>query len=212
MPLLYDKQISEQSRICIWEINESPEELLQMGRITMDELEQAGKKTLKRQLEWLTTRFLLKQMLSADEQIELFYDEYGKPHLKGHKEHISISHTKQFVAVISHNFKRVGIDIEIVTPRIEKISHRFLSRKELEWTKENYSLEKLFIVWGAKESAFKIYSAGGIEFKEMLEVNPFNYAVKGATLITLDKNNVTCAYPVWWEHLGRIMLVYAMEN
>jgi|SRR6185436_19941594 len=212
MPVYYSKQINEDSQIVIWEITESLKDLLQISRITKEELEDAGKKNPKRQLEWIATRLLVKKMLGEDKKIEIFYDDYGKPHLKGTAKHISISHTKQFVAVIMHNKKHVGIDIEIIAPRIENISQRFLSKKEMVWTKENYSLEKLFVVWGAKESAFKIYAEGGIEFREMLEVGQFDYAQQGATDITLHKNNVTCAYPVWWEQVREIMLVYAIEN
>ena len=212
MPLFYEKVIDTQSRICIWEITESPGELLEISGINKEDLVKAGKKTPKRQLEWIAIRLLIKKISGDDKKSELYYDEYGKPHLKGINKHISISHTKQFVAVMMHKKKHVGIDIELITSRIEKIKHRFLSRKENEWIHENHALEKLYIVWGAKESAFKIYSAGGIEFKEMLEVNRFDYTEKGKTFVTLKKNNVTCAYPLWWENLNGLMLVYAIEN
>ncbi|MEO5569853.1 MAG: 4'-phosphopantetheinyl transferase superfamily protein [Bacteroidia bacterium] len=212
MPLYYDNAFYEECRLCIWEITETLEELLETSHINENELKEVEKKTVKRQLEWITIRLLLKQLLKTDEKILLDYDEYGKPHLNGIKKHISISHTKQFVAVIVHNKKKVGIDIEITAPRIEKIKHKFLSEKENEWTKGNDSLEKLFIIWGAKESAFKIYAEGGIEFRKMLEVNPFDYTEKGETFVTINKNIITCAYPVWWERLGELMMVYAVEN
>jgi 4'-phosphopantetheinyl transferase len=212
MPLFFDKEIDTGGRICAWEITESFDELLQISGITKIDSEQIEKKTIKRQLEWMTIRLLLKQLLKTEKKIEIVYDEFGKPHLNGTKKHVSISHTKQFVAVAVHENKNIGIDIEIVAPRIEKIKHKFLSEKENEWANENYSLEKLFIIWGAKESVYKIYSEGGIDFKKMLEVNSFPYSTKGTTILELKKNNVTCAYPVWWENLGAIMLVYSMEN
>jgi phosphopantetheinyl transferase len=212
MAVYYSKQIDKDSQIVIWEITESLNDLLQLSRITKGELEESGGKNPKRQLEWVAIRLLIKKMLGDDKKVEIFYDDYGKPHLKGTDKRISISHTKQFVAVIMHDKKHVGIDIEIIAARIENISQRFLSTKEIVWTSENYSIEKLFVVWGAKESAFKIYAEGGIEFREMFEVRQFDYAQKGTTHITLHKNNVTCAYPVWWEQIGKLMLVYAIEN
>jgi 4'-phosphopantetheinyl transferase len=212
MPLFFDKEIDTGGRICAWEITESFDELLQISAITKIDSEQIEKKTIKRQLEWMTIRLLLKQLLKTEKEIEIVYDEFGKPHLDGIKKHVSISHTKQFVAVAVHESKNIGIDIEIVAPRIEKIKHKFLSEKESEWANENYSREKLFIIWGAKESVYKIYSEGGIDFKKMLEVNSFAYSAKGTTILKLKKNNVTCAYPVWWENLGGIMLVYSIEN
>ncbi len=212
MPLFFDKEIDSGGRIFIWEISESFDELLQISGAKKNELEQIEKKTIKRQLEWITIRLLLKQLLKTGKKIEIVYDEFGKPRLNGIKKHISISHTKQFVAIAVHENKNIGVDLEIVTPRIEKIKHKFLSEKEKEWTNENYSLEQLFIIWGAKESVFKIYSEGGLDFKKMLDVKPFNYSEKGETILTLKKNNVTCAYPIWWENLEGIMLVYSLEN
>jgi len=212
MPLYYDKIVDSDCRICIWEIAETKEELLTASHISEDELKEVENKTVKRQLEWITIRLLLKNLLKTSEKILLYYDAYGKPHLNGVEKHISISHTKQFVAVIVNDNKKVGLDIEITAPRIEKIKHKFLSKKENDWAKGNDSLEKLFIIWGAKESAFKIYAEGGIEFKEMLEVKPFDYSEKGETFVTLKKNIITCAYPVWWEKIGELMMVYALES
>ncbi len=212
MPLFYEKVIGAESRICIWEITEPVDELLEISGITKENVEKAGKKTPKRQLEWITIRLLLKKLMGMDQKIELNYDEYGKPHLKGINKHISISHTRQFVAAMVHGKKNVGIDIEIITSRIEKIKHRFLNAKENEWIKGAHEMEKAYIIWGAKESAYKIYAEGGLAFKEMLEVDRFCYEKCGTTIVALKKNNVTCAYPIWWENLNGLMLVYAMES
>ena len=212
MPVYYNKHIGSDSQIIIWEITETLDELLEIAGINKMELEEVGQKNIKRQQEWITIRFLLKKIIGDEKKIELKYDEFGKPFLNGIKKNISVSHTKQFVAVIVHNKKKIGIDIEIINSRIEKIKHKFLSEKENEWTAENYSLEKLFIIWGAKESAFKIYGEGGIDFKKMLEVKSFDYLEKGETLVTLKKNIITCAYPVQWEKIGELMIVHAIEN
>lgn len=212
MPLLYDKVVDTEGRICVWEITESLQELLQISKLSKDELEKTEKKTPKRLLEWLTIRTLIRHILTNDERFDIYYDEYGKPHLKEVKRHISISHTKQFVAVFLHPNKHVGIDIEIVTPRIQKIEQRFLNTEELNRLKDENRLEQLYVLWGAKECAFKIYSEGGIDFKEMLEVKKFEYVDKGKTSIALKKNKMLYEFTIWWEKMNSLMIVYSMGN
>src|ERR1041384_5326155 len=143
MPLYYSKSFTNGSRISIWQITESLPELLQLGGISQDELNQSGKKNVKRQLEWITIRMLLKKLLNTNEKIELVYDKYGKPHLHQIKKHFSISHTRQFVAVIVNENKKAGIDIEMIAPRIENIKHKFLGEEESKWSQGNNQLEKL---------------------------------------------------------------------
>ena len=64
-----------------------------------------------RRLEWLSVRAALKQMLHNPPVIA--YYPSGKPYLKDSPLHISISHTKGYVAVIIGQ-AGVGIDIENV--------------------------------------------------------------------------------------------------
>jgi 4'-phosphopantetheinyl transferase len=208
MPLFYDKVIENESRICIWEITESLDELLEISGIGKEDLNGSETVNPKRQQEWIAIRLLLKQMLGQDEKIKIFYDEHGKPHLNGIKKNISISHTKRFAGVIMNDKKFVGIDLEIISPRIEKISHRFLNDAEKSRLKNQNRLEQLYILWGAKECAFKIYAEGGVDFKEMLEVKKFDYADKGRTIITLKKNNISHKFPVWWEKMDDLMIVH----
>lgn len=212
MPVYYQKSIDSNNSLSIWEITESLDQLLEMSGLTQDHLNGTGFISTPRKQEWVTTRLLLKQMLRTDEKVHISYDEVGKPHLNGIKKNISISHTKQFVALIIHETKYPGIDIELVSSRIEKISDRFLSKTEKSRIKNEKRLEQLFIIWGAKECAFKIFPEGGISFKEMLEVKKFDYAEKGETFVVLKKNNVTCEYPLWWENLDGLMLVYGFSH
>jgi len=115
--------------------------------------------------------FLLQHILKAN--IELYYDELGKPHLKNQKGHISISNTKEFVAVIYHTEKSVGLDIEIPSERIEKIAPKFINQKEQNWITNSQTSYYLncFVVWCVKESLFKLIGGGGIDFKDHILVD-----------------------------------------
>lgn len=207
MPLCYQKHVNAECNIGIWEINETLSELMDIAGISENETIWSNLNQEQRKKEFLVKRIVLQHLLK-EKSITILYDESGKPFLYKVPTHISISHTKQYVAAITHTSKTVGIDIERVTPRIEKISTRFIGDDEKKWLLPEHYLEQLFIIWGAKECAFKIYSKGGIDFKKMLRVNKFDYSASGNTFVSLAKNNITCEYPFWWQHMGELMLVY----
>ena len=212
MPLYYLKQFTQVSKLGVWEITESMDELTKAyGRSEDDFLN--NMKSGKRKCEYLATRLLVQSMVKDDLPfVEIIKDEFGKPFLKNSAQHISVSHTGNFAAAIVHDSYWVGLDIEMVTPRIKKLSSRFLGNEEKKWLKKKSMNEQLHIIWGAKECAFKIFSKGGIDFKEMLEVSEFDYSKSGRTFVSLRKNKITNEYPVFWENIDGLMLVYGIAN
>ena len=112
MGLIFLKKKKYQS-LGIWEISESINELNVLTKgVKFDQI-----KSQKRILEILAVRVLLKEMCG---NVKLDYNEYGAPILDNNKN-ISISHSKQLVAIIVSEFKS-AIDIEIISKRILKIS------------------------------------------------------------------------------------------
>jgi 4'-phosphopantetheinyl transferase EntD len=125
-----------------------------------------------RKCEWLSVRVLLKKMLGKE--IEILYHPSGKPYLVDKSYHLSISHTKGYAAIILSEEKEVAIDIEKISPRIEKIRSRFINNvEEVHLDKEN-TLIHLLLHWSAKESLFKILDEENIEFKSQLHINSFH--------------------------------------
>jgi phosphopantetheinyl transferase len=124
-----------------------------------------------RKCEWLSVRVLLKNILG--EEKEILYHPSGKPYLADHSHHISISHTKGYVAVIVDKEKEVAIDIEKISPRVEKVSVRFVNREEEESLSEQNRLIHLLLYWSAKESIYKMMDEAGIDFKEQMHIRPF---------------------------------------
>ncbi|HWB65070.1 MAG TPA: 4'-phosphopantetheinyl transferase superfamily protein, partial [Chitinophagales bacterium] len=74
----------------------------------------------------------------------------------------------------------VGLDIENINPKIEKIAHKFLTPGEIEAIPEHEKIEKLILMWSAKEALYKLYSMRGIEFKTQLLLSPFSIAQSGS--------------------------------
>lgn len=177
--MIYEQFISEDAHILIWEITETVEELSSMLSNLDDyvvDFQKMG--TAKRQLEFLTTRIAINLMLEQD--VIVIYDLAGKPHLKDNLFNISISHTKNWVAVMTHPSKNVGIDIECISDRVSKVYPKFLSDKEQRHlTAKDNNTQKLLLAWSAKEAIYKIIGMDAVDFKTQLELYPFDFYNEG---------------------------------
>lgn len=124
-----------------------------------------------RKIEQLTVRYLIYMLLGEEKEIN--YSPSGKPFFADGSYYISISHTKGYVAVILNKKNEVGIDIEYVSPRVNKIRSRFMNQTEEEnISKENETIHSL-LHWSAKEALFKILEYNDIDFKLHLHMDAF---------------------------------------
>jgi 4'-phosphopantetheinyl transferase EntD len=124
-----------------------------------------------RKREWLSVRVLLKRLFGEEKEID--YTDSGKPYLVDKSYHISISHTKNFVAVAWDKNKEIAIDIERISLRVKNIRTRFMSEQEESNLSEEHPVIHLLLHWSAKESLFKLLCENDIEFKTQLHILPF---------------------------------------
>lgn len=168
MPLFKTISISH-GMVGIWQLSEPVVDLLR--EFTEEELSNPLFTRYthdKRKMEWLASRLLLKQMIGH--KFSITYLATGKPILN-HAifRSISITHSRDFVAIIVHESKLVGIDIEDTDRNFQRIEKRFLSDEELGFVSGNNQLKCLF--WCAKEAVFKLVEDEGIEFREQIIVS-----------------------------------------
>jgi 4'-phosphopantetheinyl transferase len=128
-------------------------------------------RTEKRRKEFLAARILLNKV--ADNNVLVVYDENNKPLLSDKAYHISITHSKNFVAVMLHPEYPVGIDLEIRTNRVQNIYKRFLNTAEQKNFYNENDTSKLEIAWSAKETLFKIIGKDVQDFAAELEIFSF---------------------------------------
>jgi phosphopantetheinyl transferase len=170
-----------------------------------------GMKSEMHQRAFLSIRKLL--ALAGYSDFDLYYDEFGKPHLIDEK-HISITHSHHFSAIILSN-ETVGIDIEMQREKILKIAHKFVNDEELERLQKmntNDYIKKLTTKWGAKEAIFKIRNEKGISFKDHIQVAPFKLNEQ-ETLADLNYNGNRQKFTIHFSELDtNFTLVYAFEN
>jgi 4'-phosphopantetheinyl transferase len=209
MPLFQDTRPQLGTRMLIWKVTESLAYL--QSQIQLRPESQARLESMKSELHqraFLSVRMLLHEAGYTD--FDLYYDAFGKPHLKD-GQHISITHSHEFAAIIISN-QKVGIDIELQREKIKSIASKFCDA-ELSFLVEQSQdyIPKLTIIWGAKEAIFKIRNEKGISFKDHIQVNPFELENKQANA-QLHFDNVIQDFKIYFEEMEDFTLVYAFEN
>jgi phosphopantetheinyl transferase len=89
--------------------------------------------------------------------------------LPNEQYHFSISHCDDYAAAIVSKNKRVGVDIEVPVQKIIRIKDKFLSKEELERFPD-HSERQLTLLWSTKESIFKWYGSGSVDFREHIHL------------------------------------------
>ncbi len=176
--MIYRQFIINEATILVWEVTENEKDLenlllnLDSYKSELDKL-----RSPKRRVEFLTSRIVINTVFNA--VVKVLYDLNGKPFLENELAHISISHSKNWVAVIHHPTRKVGIDIECPTARINKIAHRFLNQIEQEDFSRNDQNKEVQLIWSAKEALYKIIGNEVADFATQLTIFPFKAAEKG---------------------------------
>ena len=163
MPLHKILHINENTTAYFWHITEDVTSLFRAVSLRDTSLFRLeGMKSEEHQKGFLAVRMLLQHLGYTD--YDLTYDEAGKPHLSDGK-HISISHSHEFSCICISN-KLMGIDLEKLKEKTLKIAPRFMEVKHLENLSTLEQIEKSTVIWGVKESIFKIKNEKGISFPE----------------------------------------------
>lgn len=178
------------STYALWKIEEKEEDLLPLLQLNDLEFMQFNAFiNSKRKMHWLASRVLLRKLLNTDQFIELNFDEHKKPILGNFGFNISISHSGDYAAVMLSNSRPVGIDIELISPKIDRVKHKFLSAEEMNLLGEENLIEKLYACWSAKESVYKWFGQPGVDFIKNLPIRKIDFE-KGLIYIDFNKNNI----------------------
>lgn len=206
MPLYKTIKANKHTSIFIWKIEESFDDLFNNIYLNDRSNERvSGMKSELHQCGFLSVRYLLKEAGYTDE--DLFYTEDGKPHLKNGKR-ISISHSYTFSAIIISD-TQVGIDMEKNRDKIQRIAHKFVDT-ESNFLDEKNLIQHLTMIWGAKESLFKIHPDGGLLFKQHLPIEPFQTTDK-KTKGWIKKDIFYENFDIHFEQIEDFTLAYAMN-
>lgn len=177
MPLFYQHNINQDTKLGIWHIAE-PESFFLESVPLKREVSHPFKR-----LQHLAGRYLLTSLFPDFPLQEIRIADTRQPFLASEKYHFSISHCGNYAAAIVSTNSRVGVDIELITPRIERLADKFLHEEEAHFFNEDYALfleqwglrgrvfqEFLTLIWNAKEAIYKWYGRGELDFKKHMRL------------------------------------------
>ena len=208
MPLLKTIALNDYTQLFVWKISETFDELFQSVALKDVSLARVDSmKSESHQRGFLAVRRLLMEVGYSD--FDLYYDEFGKPHL-GNGKHISISHSHDFSVIVLSDVN-VGADLEILKEKTLKLAPRYMDVSHLNNLSKSDELIKATVVWGIKESVFKIKNEIGISFKDNIFEDDFNLEDKKCG-VSLQFNDKTERFDIVFEFIENYVFVCAFSS
>lgn len=208
MPFYKSIEINTTTTAYFWQITEDVTSLFRSVSLKDTSLFRLeGMKSKEHQKGFLAVRMLLQHLGYTD--YDLIYDDAGKPHLND-KKHISISHSHEFSCICISD-ELMGIDLEKLKEETLKIAPRFMEVKHLENLSVSEQIQKATVVWGIKESIFKIKNEKGISFPEHISEDEFCLSNKKC-LAELHFNKTIEKFKIHFYKIEDYIFVCAFPN
>jgi phosphopantetheinyl transferase len=182
MPLHSIRPLPGGAYLGLWHLLETPAEL--WPQLAMPEEYRPllpARADGPRQAQWLAGRVLVQRMLAAttlsDGLLLLQNDATGRPFLAGASPvpAVSLSHSGAWVAaLLAPPGTAVGVDVEAVRDKAQRIARKFLNDDEQAAVKPFILADavvdnELFsLLWSAKETLYKLAGQRGIIFRQNL--------------------------------------------
>ena len=186
MALYLKKELEDKTRIGVWQVTETEDELRALSSIPTDEMEEISYiKSEKLRRQKLAVRALLSEMF--EDKVYLSHHDNGKPYIENSVTNISITHTEKYVAVILNDNEDVGIDIESLDRDFSAVEKKALSEEEIDDLEDDEKRnEQLAIYWCAKEAIFKKIGQYDVNFAEQIEIERFRPKKDGELEATFE--------------------------
>jgi len=180
MPITH-KIERERATIFVWEITETLEGLIMLS----GNINTSNHTSEKRKKEHLTSRLIVNEICPTK---TIIYNEVGAPELDNGK-HISISHSKELIAVIISD-KKTGLDIEEISEKSLRLASKFVSEKNL----IKLNKEKATLIWCIKEAIYKWHQKGGVDFIKDIVIPEFFAKEHGTVTAYFRKKELNLNY------------------
>lgn len=193
MPLIKKQRLDEGTWLALWQMTEALEQLPAPAHVDLSAFHSP-----RRKRETLTEYLLLKELTEAfkeltvdlkeptdDPRLVIRHNEDGAPLVDGY--HISLSHTEGWAAMILSETHKVGVDIEYVSERVNRVASRFIR-----WDEQQSTLAERLIAWCAKEAVYKFFTEQHLEFDEM-RLLPYSPQEAGEVIVENLRQQVRVA-------------------
>ena len=173
MPVFYQQTIDRHTKIGIWKIEETEQFFLETVPL-QNEITHPHKR-----VQHLAGRYLLRYLFPDFPYDLIRIADTRKPFLVNDIYHFSISHCGDFAAAIVSSQKRVGVDVEIFSQKIERVKDKFINKVEentmVHFAPSNHLNKYLTLMWSCKESIFKWYGSGQVDFKKHMQMQAIHF-------------------------------------
>ena len=209
MPLFYQHNINASVKLAVWHITENEDFFLEKVSIQKEIMHP------HKRLQHFAGRYLLEILHPGFPFHLIEIAESKKPLLSNGEIHFSISHCGDYAAVIISENKLVGIDVELITPKIELVKERFLTESELnlssnyELQNKNYKILTLF--WSTKEVIFKWYGKGKLSFKRNMSIDQLFFENEKGFIEARFINDQTIQLKIDFRFFGNLCLAWVIE-
>jgi phosphopantetheinyl transferase len=194
MPIFYQQDIDEGTRLGIWKIEED-ERFFQKQVPLQKDITHPHKR-----LQHLAGRYLLKYLFPSFPVSLIKIADTRKPFLEDEAYHFSISHCDDYAAAVVSKTERVGVDVEVPSFKIDRIKNKFLHEDESAFLDPEFSITQLTLMWCCKEAVFKWWSYGGVDFSEKIRLQPFQLQPSGELPVQFllgDATDLTLHYKIF---------------
>jgi phosphopantetheinyl transferase (holo-ACP synthase) len=175
VPLIDKIQLDPHTKLGLWRIEEPSHALRPFLVFSRSEEEFMSRVTNEdRRTQWMASRVLLKRLLDTTSFVDIYVDQYGRPEMQNFDYRMSISHSRDYSAVILSDRYTVGVDVESMRHDLARLKNKFMRPDELALTPPDHSLAYVLLHWSAKEVMYKIYYRRKLDFREHMGVEPFD--------------------------------------
>jgi phosphopantetheinyl transferase (holo-ACP synthase) len=218
MPLFYQHNINVTTRLAVWHITED-ESFFRKKVAIHNEITHPHKR-----LQHLAGRYLLEILHPGFPFHLIEIAASKKPLLNNGKIHFSISHCGDYAAAIISEDKLAGIDVELVTPKIDLVKEKFLRESELELARTtdykhqttNYELPTLnykflTLFWSTKEAIFKWYGKGALSFKNNMGIRKLFFENDKGVIDAYFRKDTTVDLKIEFRFFEDLCLAWVVE-
>lgn len=170
MPLTRILNLDHGVRLALWRMTEEPSGLPVPQGCDFSDIHSASR--LREKL----VVYAMLRVLTGRSDLLVRHLPSGRPFVDGLS--LSISHTRGWAALLlSEKPVALGVDIEYVSERVNKVADRFIRPDE-----QSESLAHRLINWSAKETVYKLLSQEDLQYFEM-RLGPFAPGKAGSVAV-----------------------------
>lgn len=207
MPLIKTIKKNSSLKIAVWHFDENPQELFLKHPLSLKNRKTYESRSPKRQREFLAT---YSAFCALGRCPDIFYDGKGKPFL-AEGPYISLSHSSKRGAVALSE-QVIGIDIQReATEKILGVSEKFVHPLEASFIRKSQLKDYLHIIWGIKESLYKINGGSLRNVLENYRVMPFSLEDEFVHCCIKDDNKII-EHKAFHIKINNFWLVYVVGS